>query len=171
MRRMVRRAVWRALTAGVVLALLQVTPASAFFLFSKNASNQSDSRLYILVGEFPFSIAGQWRAGSGTTQDECQKDYGWLPNGTYSSVGYHANWPGSVVQGPVVILPDKMCVDGFHVRTELFVHSSYPWSSGHYASAGCIKLASTGTPSSAGGDVVSAVYGGAYLGVSALLVA
>jgi len=141
--------------------------------FMKNHSNQTDCRLILHTG--CNTVAG-YRAGSGTSYpggtNECQKQIvgsggttvqhgGWLPNGTYripawNTGGNWLDWPGRTVRGPVIRLPDKTCYNGTP-RTELFVHSSYPWSSSRYYSEGCIKVSNTGGPNPASGEILDAV--------------
>lgn len=128
------------------------------WLFQKNTSDRTNSRLFLLNG---LSTVGSWRAGSGMNTNECDKADpargdnigGWLPNGTYTVITYSYNWPGTVVRGPVLRLSDKYCWNGTTLRTELFVHSTYPWSTSHYSSTGCIKVSNTGGPSPAYGDI------------------
>ena len=99
-----------------------------------------------------------WRAGSGTTQNECRRAEGWLPAGWYSQWGHWNKYNGSTVKGRVWWLQDKYCSDGVTKRTELFIHSEETASNGQnctsayddpfcweraadYYSLGCIKLA------------------------------
>jgi hypothetical protein len=96
------------------------------------------------------------RAGSGTgtnAENSCVKNQGWLPNGTYTVVATYKNHTGTVT-GPAIQLSNKACSSGT-LRTELFIHSNYPWSSSHYNSNGCIKVSSTGTAASPGGDILN----------------
>jgi hypothetical protein len=100
----------------------------------------------------------RWRAGSGTTQNECRRGEGWLPAGWYSQWGHWNEYNGSAVKGRVWWLQDKYCSDGVTKRTELFIHSEETASNGQnctsayddpfcwerasdYYSLGCIKLA------------------------------
>ena len=99
-----------------------------------------------------------WRAGSGTTQNECRRGEGWLPSGWYSQWGHWNDYNGSAVKGRVWWLQDKYCSDGITKRTELFIHSEETGSNGQnctsayddpfcwerasdYYSLGCIKIA------------------------------
>lgn len=65
-----------------------------------------------------------WRAGSGDTQDACQVNHGWLPNGWYDlkSTGHRDDYDGRLIKGRVWSLQDKACRDGI-VRTALFIHT------------------------------------------------
>ncbi|WP_050668445.1 L,D-transpeptidase [Luteipulveratus halotolerans] len=84
----------------------------------------------------------RYRAGSGDgSKDPCYKNHGWLPNGRYD-VRMYANYPGTTVRGKAFWLSDKSCGNGV-TRTELFIHTSSPWSSSRYYSNGCIKLTPT----------------------------
>jgi hypothetical protein len=161
----VRPRLWTLVCASLVFgATLLLVPASQslanpgdVWLFQRNSSDRTNSRFFLLNG---LSTVASWRSGSGTNTDECDKanpqigDYsgGWLPNGTYTVRGYSYNWPGTEIRGPVLWLTDKQCWNGTW-RTELFVHSSYPWSAARYSSYGCIKVSNTGGPSPAYGDI------------------
>jgi hypothetical protein len=156
-------AVAAALSLGTVFCL--ATPANAvagtyYYTFTKTSSTPTSaptSKLlfwHSLNPDYPPKLVGQWKAGSGSSTNSCTSNVGWLPNGTYKIKQAFSNHHGDVT-GPALYLSDKACSAGT-LRTELFIHSSYPWSSGHYKSLGCIKLASTGTPSTAGGDIKAA---------------
>jgi hypothetical protein len=103
----------------------------------------------------------QWRAASGFHRhatDSCQKNVGWLPNGTYHPRLY-ANYGGSLIKGRAIYLGAKACHNGT-VRTALFIHTEqgpgsvqcknrkgdqacrweYPQIN-DYRSHGCVKLA------------------------------
>ena len=106
-------------------------------------------------------IASQsFRAGSGSSQDECESGVGWLPTGRYDIVLHVHNYDGSKIKGRVWQLSDKRCNGGTGtLRTELFIHTEETASMGQdciagiadapfcwegdndYYSAGCIKLA------------------------------
>lgn len=128
--------------------------------FYKNYSDQTNSKfdLYYTTAYY-YGLYKHFRGGSGLqgVHDDCATNRGWLPNGRYDIPGYSYNWPGSVVRGPVLRLPDKRCAAGTTIRTELFVHSTYPWSTSRYQSYGCIKLSNTSGPSPATGDIKTAV--------------
>src|SRR3954447_7154828 len=155
-----------ALTLGTTLWL--ATPANAvagtyYFSFNKTSSTPTSNPSSKLVfwhslnPDYPPTQMASWKAGSGQSTNPCQKSVGWLPNGHYTIKQAYLNHLGGTggVNGPALELSNHACSDGT-VRTELFIHSSYPWSSTHYMSEGCIKLASSGTPSTASGDVKSA---------------
>jgi hypothetical protein len=71
----------------------------------------------------PAQYSRSWRAGSGTSPNECRRAEGWLPAGWYSQWGHWNNYNGSAVRGRVWWLQDKYCSDGITKRTELFIHS------------------------------------------------
>jgi hypothetical protein len=145
---------------------------------------QTNGTLMLLTG---CSTVQTWQAGSGAQgaggMNECQKQVvgsngttvvhgGWLPNGSYYLSPWTAqwlNWGGDVVTGPVIPLPDKNCWNGTP-RTELFVHSSYPWSGNHYYSEGCIKLSNTGGPAPASGEIADVVLRHYYSGQPNVLI-
>jgi hypothetical protein len=153
-----------ALSLGTVVCL--VTPANAatnpyFFSFAKTnstpTSNPSSSLFWWHNNpnpDYPPKIIAHWQAGSGQSTNSCTKNVGWLPNGNYKITQAFLNHSGTVT-GPALELSDHACSNGT-MRTELFIHSSYPWSSGHYMSNGCLKLSSTGSPSTAGGNIKAA---------------
>jgi hypothetical protein len=106
----------------------------------------------------PTEYSKSWRAGSGTTTNECRRGEGWLPSGWYSQWGHWNGYDGSAVKGRVWWLQDKYCADGVTKRTELFIHSEETAGNGQrctstyddpfcwerasdYYSLGCIKLA------------------------------
>ncbi|HEY7070795.1 MAG TPA: hypothetical protein VH479_11810 [Acidimicrobiales bacterium] len=113
----------------------------------------------LLLVQDPLVPVQSWASGSGRNghYDDCERSAGPIPYGSWPVIDTSANWPGSAVRGPVLRLHDAICHDGVTRRTELFVHSTYPWSAGHYQSEGCVKVSSKGTPSTASGDV-RAVY-------------
>jgi hypothetical protein len=122
-------------------------------IFLRNNSDRTDGRLYKTQG---LTVYDAWRAGTsmGKQYNECQPDYGPTPAGNYalSNSSWNPNWPGTSVRGPVIQLPDHKCYDGTP-RTQLFIHSTYPWDPSHYHSQGCVKLSNTGGPSPATGDI------------------
>jgi hypothetical protein len=97
-----------------------------------------------------------WRAGSGNGanwSNECVRNEGNLPNGTYNIRGWFDNYNGDLIHGRAVQLDDKVCSDGHTKRTELFIHSEQTvdntqggtegtrWDGDNdYKSNGCIKL-------------------------------
>ncbi|MFE7269079.1 L,D-transpeptidase family protein [Streptomyces sp. NPDC057623] len=160
----------RAAIAGSVLALggfvAGLTPAQAagepaevrasdgttsyYLTFKKNTNTNSTLRLIkqrvTEQGTSRVTLA-QYRAGSGHTTNECEKNKGWLPNGTYTIGKYHTQYDGSVIKGYAFSLNDKTCKNGVTKRTELFIHSKMKkdgtsqWTGdNNYKSEGCIKL-------------------------------
>jgi hypothetical protein len=123
-----------------------------------------------------------WRAGSGTTQNECEKGRGWLPAGWYTLRGHWNGYPGTAVRGRVWYVQDKYCANGTVLRTELFIHTEetaergqhctsawddpFCWEREYdYYSLGCIKVARPSPVASFPNDVGSAhsyyhTYGG-----------
>ncbi|MCZ7527772.1 MAG: hypothetical protein M5U14_16175 [Acidimicrobiia bacterium] len=134
------------------------------YYFTKNWGDPWQSELSLwFVGDPTYTTkVASWRSGSGTgtlaqATDECRVNHGWLPSLTYWFTGWSWNWGGGVIQGPVLQLPNVQCWNGTW-RTELFVHSTYPWSESHYRSMGCIKVSNTGGPSPASGDILNVVF-------------
>jgi hypothetical protein len=116
-----------------------------------------------------FTLVNQWRAGSGQPgYDECVKFYGPLPYGGYSTKGHDYNYPGSVITGAVIRLSDRDCYNGTP-RDELFIHSSYPWSTARYQSEGCIKVSSTSGPNPSQGQIRQVVDSHVFVGEPAQL--
>ena len=120
---------------------------STLSIKQKNATNYS-----VIAAE-------SFRAGSGSSQDECQTGVGWLPAGKYDIV-LHVHTYNATIKGRVWQLSDKRCNGGTGtLRTELFIHTEetadagqaciagnpdapYCWEGDNdYYSAGCIKLA------------------------------
>jgi hypothetical protein len=122
--------------------------------FVKNWTSPTYSRLHFYVwrdydaGCTALAEDHSYRAGSGDgTTDECVKDHGWLPNGTYN-VEQWDNWPGTSVRGIAFPINNAVCHDRDgnpgNSRTALFIHSKWPWpGDSGYTSAGCIKLNNT----------------------------
>lgn len=124
-------------------------------------SSDQVNGLLALFEHSTFSFIYNATAGSGTAgYDECKKSTassppgGPIPAGSYDVTAHYLNHTGTVT-GPAIQLSDHLCYDGKTLRTELFMHSSYPWSSSHYHSEGCIKVSNTGGPSPASGDVMA----------------
>jgi hypothetical protein len=152
------------------------SPVSYYFEYIKNASSMYNSTLLLQEntgepGRGPVTVHS-WRSGSGLNSDQNDCDNGtaavnyregWLPDGTYTITQAFPNHTGTIT-GPALQLSDHACSSGVRMRTQLFIHSSYPWSSGHYESDGCVKVSNTGGPSPASGDIES-VYQ-AYLSAS-----
>lgn len=148
-----------------LIALLPAPPASAnpgdMWFYQRNFTDVTKG-IFSLGNIGSGQTLASWRGGSGGwgvyANQECRQNVGFLPAGYYVIAGWNANWPGTAVQGPVLQLPNKVCNNGYTSRTELFVHSSYPWSADRYHSEGCIKLMSTGWPWQAGGDIAAVVF-------------
>jgi lipoprotein-anchoring transpeptidase ErfK/SrfK len=147
----VKTARWLALGTAMVLAVVGfgVRPAyaavsfSGHFTFVKNTSDPTNSRLYFNVQRSDLDpprtvLNTSWRAGSGDgSENPCYRNHGWLPNGTYSVYAWK-NHQGTIT-GHAFQLNNTHCSDGTP-RTDLFVHTSFPWSTSRYHSEGCIKL-------------------------------
>jgi hypothetical protein len=160
----------RAAIAGSVLALggfiAGLTPAQAaseqaevkasdgttsyYLAFKKNTNTNSTLRLIkqrvTEQGTSRVTLA-QYRAGSGHTTNECEKNEGWLPNGNYTIKAYNTQYNGRYIKGYAFQLSDKTCNNGTTKRTELFIHSKMKqdgtsqWTgNNNYKSEGCIKL-------------------------------
>ncbi|MFF9851281.1 L,D-transpeptidase [Streptomyces litmocidini] len=150
--------------ASTVLALALAAPAGTAataaprareargpvtLVFDKNPNHPTYSKLTAYLGK---RVLGQWRAGSGTTTDECQagrrNSGGWLPNGTYAISSRTRTYNGAAIKGYAIRLADKKCKGGKGVnRDELFIHSrmtvngASQWRGDRdYKSLGCVKL-------------------------------
>lgn len=157
MRRISSRLVQRTLAATLLAlglqAALVVAPAQArtggWFQFDRKTNTNS--------AIFWLKDGGQYwgfRAGSGSSTDECWVGKGWLPGGWYDMWGMWNNYNGSKIFGRVFRLSDHTCRNGSTRRTELFIHTEETpsngqncgyepqcWDgSGDYYSAGCIKM-------------------------------
>ncbi|MEV5596911.1 hypothetical protein [Streptomyces sp. NPDC052496] len=170
-------AVTAALTAGLATA---TTPAHAhaaeppapsparaggtYLLFTKNQHDPAASRLR-LVQSGTGKVLAAYRAGSGqggtAGLDECAKNKGWLPDGTYQVLAHTTRKKGGRdgINGYAIRIADKVCRDGRTQRTALFLHSEmrpdgtqaaalpgrdnpYRWDGeADYRSLGCVKLA------------------------------
>ncbi|MEU6005051.1 L,D-transpeptidase [Streptomyces sp. NPDC047453] len=125
------------------------TPATRGYVlkFTKNWSRTDHSTLALYRDG---RLVKRYRAGSGMgSTNECAKERGWLPSGTYKVLGHQTNRNGKI-KGYAIHLADKACRpegDGKPVtRGDLFIHSNMTkngasrWH-GNYKSYGCIKLA------------------------------
>jgi hypothetical protein len=174
-----------ALAAALALAWTAAPAAAANGWWTFNRDTNIDSTLSWkwTYPENPAEYARSWRAGSGTTTDECQVGRGWLPAGWYTQKGHWNHYDGSAIKGRVWWVQDKYCSNGVTRRTELFIHSEETASNGQlctgtyddsfcweraadYYSLGCIKLARPSPVASFPNDLGSAhsiyhTYGGA----------
>ncbi|HEY7002929.1 MAG TPA: hypothetical protein VH281_01505 [Gaiellaceae bacterium] len=149
-----------ALVAALVLAwaAAPAPAANGWWTFNRNSNLDSTLSWKWTYPPSPTEYAHHWRAGSGTTKNECQVGDGWLPAGWYSLKGHWTNYGQDKIRGRVWWVQDKVCEDGVTRRTELFVHSEETASRGQscsstyddpfcweresdYYSNGCIKLA------------------------------
>jgi hypothetical protein len=109
-------------------------PKRASIVFDKNWKNPYDSRVIFRAwaktgpkGHKKWVLIEQasWRAGSGftrrTAKDECRRDEGWLPNGSYSFV-QHNRRKAPMINGRVFELEPKDCRNGTR-RQLLFIHT------------------------------------------------
>ncbi|MCQ0025552.1 hypothetical protein M4914_23180, partial [Streptomyces somaliensis DSM 40738] len=165
-----------AATAGAAARTDAPAPAAAaaksytYPSFKKNWHDPSNSRLSLVyvqqVGadKTRSHVVDGWRAGSGIGdaknkntaagelgRNECARNKGRLPDGTYKTKSFHGNYAGAI-KGIVRHLSDTRRKNGTP-RTELFVHSGMRsdgkqgsteptrWDgNGDYKSAGCINL-------------------------------
>jgi hypothetical protein len=150
--------------AVIAATLLPVAGGRAatrtFFAFHRYSNTNS----YLTINRqdvYSGAILSQqgFRAGSGTSTNECAVGQGWLPTGWYDIVGHFDRYGGSKIQGRAWQLSDKRCSGGTgNLRTELFIHSEETSDNGQYCptayddpfcwegdfdyySNGCIKLA------------------------------
>ncbi|MEU2185173.1 L,D-transpeptidase [Streptomyces thermolilacinus] len=124
--------------------------------FTRNHGDPLNSRLAVVRGGKTVAV---FRAGSGLGADhpqgrnECAREKGWLPAGTYAVGARTTRYNGSVIKGYAIPLSDKTCENGRTPRTELFIHSEMTRDGGRgkpegqrwdgvndYKSAGCVKL-------------------------------
>lgn len=161
------------LTVTIASTEQPVHADSYAFWFVKNGPDQTNSTL--AWANVSWTQGGSWRAGSGRPgYDECHTSAmspidhgGWLPNGTWQVWlgGSSYNPQGQVIKGPAIRFYDHACFNGT-MRTEIFIHSAFPWASSQYLSQGCIKVRSTGTSGSPGGDIVSVWNVRAFLSIT-----
>ena len=95
-------------------------------------------------------------AGSGRVEDDCAKDAGWLPLGTYPILRHTNAGPkgfNGIIKGTTWALGSRRCTTG-RLRNELFLHSEMTKTGGQgtpgthsswdgdsdYQSKGCIKV-------------------------------
>jgi len=149
---------------AVALALLAAAAGNArgavWMNFTRSSNTSSNLRFTWQDDNTGATRATQsWRAGSGSTTDECATGSGWLPAGMYDVRGHWDSYDASKIKGRAWWLSDKRCNGGTGtLRTELFIHSEETAAGGQYCptgyddpfcwegdsdyrSAGCIKLA------------------------------
>ncbi|WP_051765559.1 L,D-transpeptidase family protein [Streptomyces sp. NRRL F-5135] len=120
--------------------------------FDKNPADPSNSKLSVIKGS---KVWANFRAGSGTTTNDCATGRGWLPNGTYTIGKHHRTYNGRLIKGYAIALADKVCSNGRTKRTELFIHSEMTVNGGQgsgearkwtdknpndFLSNGCVKM-------------------------------
>lgn len=150
-----------ALLTFLVCALGAPTAASAangWWTFHRQTNLDSTLTWKWTYPPSPTEYTKRWRAGSGTSQDECARAAGWLPAGWYSLLGHWNHYDATRVKGRVWWVQDKYCYDGVTKRVELLIHSEETAGNGQactssyddpfcwertadYYSLGCIKLA------------------------------
>ncbi|MGW0701641.1 L,D-transpeptidase [Streptomyces sp. NPDC002867] len=136
-----------------------------YFLFDKNWSDPTQSRLYYMKSRpGKDKIVRSYRAGSGNgSTNECAKNAGWLPTGTYNVGKQTTRKDGGPkgINGYAIPVSNKWCKpkpgQRKVQRDALFIHSEmrsngkpgrptngdnpYAWDGPRdYYSLGCIKL-------------------------------
>jgi hypothetical protein len=146
----------------IILAAMGIPPAAeaanGWWTFHRESNINSTLTRKWTYPPSPTEYSKSWRAGSGTTMNECRRGEGWLPAGWYSQWGHWNGYDGSAIKGRVWWVQDKYCADGVTKRVELFIHSEETAANGQrctssyddpfcwerrsdYYSLGCIKLA------------------------------
>ncbi|MEV8047992.1 L,D-transpeptidase family protein [Streptomyces griseoluteus] len=120
-------------------------PRGYMLKFTKNRNAPGNSKLALYRDG---RLVKSYRAGSGMgSTNECARNVGWLPSGTYKVLGHQTN-RNTKIKGYAIRLEDMPC----HTkrgkrgitRGDLFIHSNMTkdgesrW--GSYKSNGCIKL-------------------------------
>ncbi|GAP48288.1 L,D-transpeptidase [Streptomyces azureus] len=153
-------------TAGAPSAPHAAAASPVALVFVKNAKDPSNSTLQVWNGR---TRVASYRAGSGwgtaadngtpagrRYRDECVKDVGWLPNGTYRPSSFETS-RNRTIKGYAIGLPAKNCYPRKTQRNALFIHSEMTrdrkqgprngadspqrWDGvSDYKSNGCIKL-------------------------------
>ncbi|MGV9249988.1 L,D-transpeptidase [Streptomyces sp. NPDC003697] len=153
-------------TAGAPSAAHAAAASPVALVFVKNAKDPSNSTLQVWNGR---TRVASYRAGSGLGtaanngtpagrryRNECVKDVGWLPNGTYRPSSFETSRNGTI-KGYAIGLPAKNCYSRKTQRNALFIHSEMTrdrkqgprngpdspqrWDGvSDYKSNGCIKL-------------------------------
>ena len=164
-----------ALVAALVLAWTSAPAPAANGWWTFNRNTNLDSRLSWkwTYPPSPTEHSRNWRAGSGTTKNECEIGNGWLPAGWYALQGHWNHYDGTKIKGRVWYVQDKVCRDGVTRRSQLFIHSEETESNGQsctstyddpfcweregdYYSDGCIKVARPSPVASFPNDLSSA---------------
>lgn len=114
---------------------------TASLVFDKNSKAPNKSELRLTIRKNGKTIKSlRYRSGSGNgSTNPCATGKGWLPNGRYN-MKLWSNYQGSIVKGRAFQLDDKACGNGKTTRTELFIHTSKPWTEKRYFSEACVKL-------------------------------
>ncbi|BCL24408.1 L,D-transpeptidase [Streptomyces tuirus] len=153
-------------TAGARSAPHAAAASPVALVFVKNAKDPSNSTLQLWNGRTRVT---SYRAGSGLGtaanygtsagkqyRNECMKNVGWLPNGTYRPSSFETS-RNSRIKGYAIGLPAKNCYPRKTQRSALFIHSEMTrdrkqgprngadspqrWDgASDYKSNGCIKL-------------------------------
>ena len=147
--------------AAMIAAFACAGPAQAangWWTFERNSNTNSTLSWKWTYPPSPTQYARSWRAGSGSSTNECRRAEGWLPAGWYALWGHWNHYGQDAIKGRVWWVQDKYCSDGVTKRTELFIHSEETADNGQscssayddrfcweraadYYSLGCIKLA------------------------------
>src|SRR5438105_9801630 len=137
---MISRLLW---VAAIVAAALPIAHASAatrtFFAFHRYSNTNS----YLTINRqdvYTGAILSQqgFRAGAGTSTDECAGGQGWLPGGWYDVVGHFDHYTGSKIQGRAWQLSDKRCYGGTgNPRMKPFIHSAETSGNGEDSTTPC----------------------------------
>lgn len=138
------------LIAGLGIPAVDAQETVGEFRFQRR-SNLDSSLTWHSGGSAP---SARVRAGSGTVNDECLINFGWIPRGAYDVVSHYTDLDGNIA-GYAWELSDHQCYDGTW-RTDLLIHSEMAadgtqddsrepnvWTASDpvdYASFGCIKV-------------------------------
>jgi hypothetical protein len=170
---MPRAAVVLATAVAALACAAAASGANGWWTFDRNTNRNSTLTWKWTYPPSPEQYTHSWRAGSGSSMDECIRGEGWLPAGWYAQWGHWNHYAGSAIRGRVWWLQDKYCSDGLTKRVELFIHSEETSDNGQsctsawddpfcwereadYYSLGCIKLARPSPVASFPNDLGSA---------------
>lgn len=109
--------------AAMTGAAVAAVPRSArtTLVFDKNPSDPARSTLTLL---YDGHRQARYRAGSGDgTKDDCVRDKGWLPSGSWGIRFKDRHFKGTKVRGYGVALENMRCSRGAVTRTDMFIHS------------------------------------------------